>query len=147
MRKGGVDAQARLALRWGGRLGVRLTGALAPSSASEIRVLEWTILAGPAFRQTLVPTMDFEIDLLGGLLVHHYTIFDAYTHDHAGNRYDWVLCLPLALTVRPLPFLSLSLRVAGRVDGHGREHVLGEQVLWSREGFGLEAGGTVGAKF
>jgi hypothetical protein len=147
VRKGGIDPQARLAFRWGGRLGVRLTGALAPSKTSEIRVLEWTILAGPAFRQTLVPTMDLEIDLLGGLLVHHYTIFDAYSHDHAGDRFDWVLSLPLALTLRPLPFLSLSLRIAGRVSGNSREHVLGEQILWSREGFGFEAGGTVGAKF
>jgi hypothetical protein len=147
VRKGGVDAQARLALRWGGRLGVRLAGALSPSRTSEIRVLEWTILAGPAFHHALAPTMDLEVDLLGGLLVHHFTILDAYSHDHAGDRFDWVLSLPLALTLRPLPFLSLSLRIAGRVDGHGREHVLGEQVLWSREGFGFEAGGTVGAKF
>ncbi len=65
-RKGGNDGQGRLALRWGGRLGIRLTGALAPSQAGELTALDWTVLGGPSWRQPLGDRFDLEVDLLGG---------------------------------------------------------------------------------
>ena len=147
VRNGGTDPQARVSLRWGGQLGARLTGALSPSQTADIHVLEWTILAGPAWRQGLAPALDLEIELLGGVLLHHYTILNPYSHDHAGDRIDWAAALPLCLTFRPLSALTVSLRVAGRVNGRSREHVLDGEVIWSRDQFGLEAGGAVGAKF
>jgi hypothetical protein len=146
-RKGGNDPQARLDLRWGGRLGAQLVGALAPSHTSDLKVLEWTILAGPSWRQALVPRLDVEIGLLAGLLWHHFTIKNPYSLDTAGNRRDWAAALPMALAFSPIPMVELSLRVAPRVCGESREHFLGDRRLWFRDRWALETGLSIGGRF
>lgn len=146
VRGGGSDPEARLALRWGGQLGVVLTGAWDPTLTSDLRVLEWTVLAGPSWRQPLHEMVEVEIGALGGMLLHHYTLWNEYAKDESGDRQDWALSVPVTLTFR-YSVLSLSLRVAGRVVGHHREHLLNDQSLWRREAWALELGGMVGARF
>lgn len=147
LRDGGTDPQARLQLRWGGRLGVRLSGAYAPSGSSELRVLEWAVQVGPSYRQPLGAALDLEVDLLGGVLLHHYTLWDGYASDRAGDRIDWAASLPLTLCWRPFSALAVSLRIAGRLAGNQREHFFNERELWRRGAWGLEAGMLVGARF
>ncbi|HEY3447866.1 MAG TPA: hypothetical protein VGK67_16035 [Myxococcales bacterium] len=146
-RKGGNDPEARLSLRWGGRLGVVLTGGWTPTLSSELRVLEWTLLAGPSWRQPLHESVDVEVGLLGGVLLHHYTVWNEYSADESGDRQDWAMALPVMLSWRPNSVLSASLRVAGRVVGNHREHLLNDRSLWRREAWALELGGMVGARF
>ncbi|MGC4113855.1 MAG: hypothetical protein QM765_04210 [Myxococcales bacterium] len=147
IRGGGNDPEARLTLRWGGRLGVVLTGSWSPTLSSDLRVLEWTILAGPSWRQPIDEQLEVEVGLLGGVLLHHYTVWNEYAADESGDRQDWALSLPVMLTWRPNSVLSVSLRVAGRVVGNSREHLLNDRRLWRREAWALEAGGMVGARF
>lgn len=139
IRAGGVDPGVFGWARIGGALALRAEagGALA-SEAAVVAGDVWLSL-GADVRWALSPSFDLELGLVGGLLLHAFSLRGGGA-EASGLRVDVQASLPMGLSYRPRPWVRLGAFFAPGLSGRERTHTQDGQVIW-RRGFLFVSGG------
>jgi hypothetical protein len=130
---GAVGAHVRFGREPG--VGVRVDLDVWPSMHDALRVVETAPSVGLDGRVISTDLLALDIGVLVGPVVHGYAV----TGGPGGNRVDWNLTLPAALSFRIAAGLegSLGLRL-GRV-GRARTHVINGEEVWARDAWRIGA--------
>lgn len=130
---GAVGAHVRFGREPG--VGVRVDLDVWPSVHDAVRVVETAPSVGLDARVISTDLLALDIGVLVGPVVHSYAV----TGGSEGNRVDWNLTLPVALSFRIAAGLegSLGLRI-GRA-GRARSHVINGEEVWARDAWRVGA--------
>ncbi|MBI5548238.1 MAG: hypothetical protein HY901_30530 [Deltaproteobacteria bacterium] len=127
-----------------GPIWMALQGALTPSGAGQISVLDWQVQAGGGFRLQLARQVDGEALLLGGLTWHRYSLADASASEGVGDRLGALVSVAIRVCWRPAHALDIAVRAAPGLSTLAIEHHLEGATIWRRGGPRLEMGVDVG---
>ena len=138
VRPGGTEPLGVLGVRWGNLLRLAVDVGLSGGRGAGISVFEGTLSAGPAVAFPVSERFRVELAVLLGALMHAWSIDDAAADDRGGAHFNAIVTVPLGASFAVSPAVRTGLRIAPGW-GQARAHLSGENELWSRGAFRLEA--------
>jgi hypothetical protein len=128
-----VRAEGRLG--FGRHLAIEVVTGIAPSSGTNLQILEWQLQGGLGYRFAPTRKLTLEPSLVGGVVLHHFS-----SPEGDGNRYNALGSLVFKVGARLSKHVGLELRIAPGLADHGLTHERNGAEIWSRSRYRLEIG-------